>query len=82
MDSSGTSALHPRVLLSPALVALLLAPSYGCGDSAGPQKVLLVDFDVAESFGQEGSGSGQWVMHPVINATDFQVASAGGGGGV
>jgi hypothetical protein len=49
---------------------------------SGERKVLLVDFDVAESFGHEGGDSGKWVMHPVINATDFQVGSAGGGEGV
>ncbi len=45
---------------------------------SGDQKVLLVDFDVAESFGQDPGGSGQWFMHPVITATDFPVGSTGG----
>lgn len=31
---------------------------------------LLVDFDVAQSFGHEAGQSGMWVMHPVITATD------------
>lgn len=30
---------------------------------------LLVDFDVAESFGHGAGKSGKWVMHPVIKAT-------------
>lgn len=34
-------------------------------------KILLVDFDVARSFGQQAGMSGQWVMTPVVNATDF-----------
>jgi hypothetical protein len=34
-------------------------------------KVLLVDFDVAQSFGHDAGNSGAWVMHPVVNATDF-----------
>ncbi len=34
-------------------------------------KVLLVDFDVQQSFGHEAGGSGSWVMHPVMTATDF-----------
>lgn len=34
-------------------------------------KVLLVDFDVQQSFGHEAGNSGSWVMHPVMNATDF-----------
>jgi hypothetical protein len=36
---------------------------------SGDSTVLLVDFDVAESFGHEAGGSGQWVMHPVLTAT-------------
>jgi len=32
--------------------------------------VILVDFDAAQSFGQLAGGSGQWVMHPVIVASD------------
>jgi len=31
--------------------------------------VLLVDFDVAQSFGQAAGASGMWVMTPVLNAT-------------
>lgn len=37
----------------------------------GDSKVMLVDFDVSQSFGQQAGGSGGWVMHPVIHATDF-----------
>jgi hypothetical protein len=33
--------------------------------------VLLVDFDVKQSFGHEAGASGSWVMHPVMTATDF-----------
>lgn len=40
------------------------------------QKVMLVDFDVAQSFGREAGNSGAWVMHPVLAATAIQ-ASAG-----
>jgi len=36
-------------------------------------RVLLVDFDVSQSFGQEAGGSGAWVMHPVVKATDFEL---------
>jgi hypothetical protein len=49
---------------------------------SGDEKVLLVDFDVAESFGHEAGGSGQWVMQPVITATDFQVGRGGGSDGI
>jgi hypothetical protein len=52
----------------------LRAPSYaqsglkvmmagGALDLTGPAKILLVDFDVSQSFGHEANG---WVMHPVV----------------
>jgi hypothetical protein len=31
--------------------------------------VLLVDFDVAQSFGHDAGGSGGWVMHPVVKGS-------------
>src|SRR5512140_3758347 len=39
-------------------------------------KVLLVDFDVSQSFGQQAGASGAWVMHPVVKATDIEFAGA------
>ena len=36
----------------------------------GPEKILLVDFDVTQSFGHEASG---WVMHPVVTGGDITV---------
>ena len=36
------------------------------------QKVILVDFDVAQSFGKEAGGSGKWVMRPVIKGADLE----------
>lgn len=36
----------------------------------GDRRIVLVDFDVSESFGHVAGNSGQWVMHPVIRATD------------
>ncbi len=54
--------------------AVLQAPSYaqsglkvtmaaGALELTGTEKIVLVDFDVAQSFGHEASG---WVMHPVV----------------
>ena len=34
------------------------------------ETVVLIDFDVEESFGHQAGNSGRWVMHPVIRATD------------
>jgi hypothetical protein len=33
------------------------------------ENTLVLDFDVAQSFGHQAGNSGQWVMHPVIHAT-------------
>jgi Domain of unknown function (DUF4382) len=39
-------------------------------------KVYLVDFNVAQSFGHSAGASGQWVMHPVVKATDFELTGS------
>ena len=44
----------------------------------GEEKIVLVDFDVSRSFGQQAGQSGRWVMHPVLTATN--VALTGGVG--
>ncbi|QAT86509.1 hypothetical protein EJ065_4967 [Corallococcus coralloides] len=36
------------------------------------QKVILVDFDVAQSFGKEAGNSSKWVMRPVIKGADLE----------
>jgi uncharacterized protein DUF4382 len=43
--------------------------------NGGDQKILVLDFDVSQSFGQVAGGSGMWVMHPVI--TGAEVTSTG-----
>lgn len=63
----------------------LQMPSYGASglkvkmegalDIAGDQQILLVDFDVAQSFGH-ATGSGDWVMDPVITGADFGASAA------
>ncbi len=42
----------------------------------GEQKVLLVDFDVGQSFGREAGGSGRWVMSPVIKAAEVTASGS------
>jgi len=39
--------------------------------SDGAQKVVLVDFDVAQSFGHAAGNSDRWVMGPVIKGADL-----------
>lgn len=37
----------------------------------GDENAVLIDFNVAQSFGHQAGNSGRWVMHPVIHATGF-----------
>ena len=38
-------------------------------------KVLLVDFDVEQSFGRSAGQSGMWVMHPVITGGEIEAGT-------
>ncbi len=40
---------------------------------------VLVDFDVAESFGQQAGQSGMWVMHPVLKGSILEPEAAAAG---
>ncbi len=42
----------------------------------GGEKILVVDFDVAQSFGHPAGNSGMWVMHPVIHGADVSVTGS------
>lgn len=37
----------------------------------GDDNAVLIDFNVAQSFGHQAGFSGMWVMHPVIHASSF-----------
>lgn len=37
-------------------------------------KVVLVDFDVADTYGHQAGRSGMWVMHPSLKATDVRLS--------
>ncbi len=63
MPSFGSSGLKVKL------------PTGGLVITDAAQKVLLVDFDVSQSFGQQAGGSGMWVMHPVVTATDIELAA-------
>lgn len=42
----------------------------------GDDNAVLIDFNVAQSFGHQAGNSGMWVMHPVIHATSFTTTGA------
>jgi hypothetical protein len=64
MPSFATSGL--KVALPDGMLAI----------EGGDEKILLVDFDVSQSFGHEAGGSGKWVMHPVVRGTDIVVSGS------
>jgi hypothetical protein len=67
---SGASVAGPLKMPSFAQSGLKISVPGGITIDA-QQTVLLVDFDVSQSFGKEAGASGQWVMSPVIKATDL-----------
>jgi len=40
----------------------------------GPQKIVLLDFDVSQSFGHDAGNAGAWVMHPVIKGAEIEAS--------
>jgi len=48
----------------------------------GDDVALVLDFDVAQSFGHQAGQSGRWVMHPVIHATRVADDDAGDGSSI
>jgi len=83
-----TSPTYPGLPAGAAVSGILQTPSFDTsglkvtlpGDhltiTDGGETILLVDFDVSQSFGQQAGGSGQWVMHPVIVASDVTVSGS------
>ena len=43
---------------------------------SGDRNIVLIDFDVAESFGHQAGNSGKWVMHPVMRATEVDLSGS------
>ncbi|HSG49039.1 MAG TPA: DUF4382 domain-containing protein [Longimicrobiales bacterium] len=43
---------------------------------SGEDQVLLLDWDVSQSFGHQAGNSGMWVMHPVIHAENISLSGS------
>jgi hypothetical protein len=43
---------------------------------SGEQKIILVDFDVAQSFGHDAGQGKKWVMHPVIKGAAIEATGS------
>lgn len=74
-----SSPTYPGLPSGAVVAGDLQMPSYstsglkidiGTVEVAGDQHVLLVDFDVAQSFGHD-TGSSKWVLHPVIKGAEL-----------
>jgi hypothetical protein len=81
-----TSPEYPGLPAGVSISGELRTPSYDAsgfkvsmpGDLLeldGTERILLVDFDVQQSFGHPAGNSGAWVMHPVARATDVTFAA-------
>ena len=85
VEDEGVFASDPSYADCGAPTGELQMPSFGSsglkvtlpGDRlelTSEQKILLVDFDVGQSFGHEAGNSGRWVMNPVIKGADFTLS--------
>ncbi len=65
-------------LHTPSLGQSGLKVSFTGGLTIDAETTLLVDFDVADSFGKEAGQSGKWVMHPSLKGSVVEPAAASG----
>jgi len=91
-DEDGSTRIYAspdyeHVPAGATVAGTLHMPSYGTSglkvnlpgggiDVGGEERVLLVDFDVSQSFGREAGNSGRWVMTPVVKATAFELSGS------
>ena len=70
-DATPCGTAAPGILQAPSFAqsGLKVTMTAGALELTGPEKIVLVDFDVAQSFGHEASG---WVMHPVVTGGALQ----------
>ncbi len=71
-DPCGGPATGTLIAPSYAASGLKVVLNAGALEIAGAQKVLLVDFDVEQSFGREAGQSGRWVMHPIVTGGEIE----------
>jgi hypothetical protein len=69
-DATPCGTAAPGTLQAPSFgeSGLKVTMAAGALELTGPEKIVLVDFDVSQSFGHEASG---WVMHPVITGGEL-----------
>jgi hypothetical protein len=74
--SQGFTATGQLQMPSLAQSGLKIKLPSDAADIDGDDNAILVDFNVAGSFGHQAGNSGRWVMHPVIHATSFTQTGA------
>jgi uncharacterized protein DUF4382 len=69
-DATPCGTTAPETLQSPSYAesGLKVTMAAGALELTGAEKIVLVDFDVTQSFGHEASG---WVMHPVVTGGEL-----------
>ena len=69
-DATPCGTAAPETLQAPSYAesGLKVTMAAGALELTGAEKIVLVDFDVAQSFGHEASG---WVMHPVVTGGEL-----------
>jgi Domain of unknown function (DUF4382) len=69
-DATPCGTTAPETLQAPSLAqsGLKVNMTADALELTGPEKIVLVDFDVTQSFGHEASG---WVMHPVVTGGEL-----------
>jgi hypothetical protein len=75
-ESLGFTAAGTLHMPSLAQSGLKIKLPGGIATVDGDDNAILIDFNVAESFGHQAGNSGRWVMHPVIHASGFTQTGA------
>jgi hypothetical protein len=75
-SSQGFTATGQLQMPSLAQSGLKIKLPSDAAEIDGDDNAILVDFNVAQSFGHQAGNSGRWVMHPVIHATSFTQTGA------
>jgi hypothetical protein len=75
-ESGATYSTEDNTLLCPSCAqsGFKINLPGGTVDLENDTHILLIDFDVAQSFGHAAGQSGRWVMHPVMTATELETS--------
>jgi hypothetical protein len=69
-EGTATGDLHMPSLAQTGIKVVFQGPI----EIGGDHSIVLLDFDVSESFGRQAGASGMWVMHPTIHGMDMTLS--------